>query len=166
MLVFFLGEVIVLFFLLLVCCCFYYNLFDLIMCLGCCFEGLCVLFVLFSVLVIFVELGVGMEYYLIFDEWYIFVWLEFCVILIFIGEYLFRLFSWFELVKYVFSFWGFIDLVMILLLYVMWLWLEISLNYMFVWCVMWVICVLCIFKLLCFMLFLCVFWSVIISVCY
>ncbi|VDZ99938.1 membrane transport protein [Salmonella enterica subsp. enterica] len=47
-----------------------------------------------------------------------FVWLELCVTLIFTGEYLLRLFSWPAPAKYVFSFWGFIDLVTILPLYV------------------------------------------------
>ncbi|MEA7568217.1 hypothetical protein ONJ95_07245, partial [Salmonella enterica subsp. enterica serovar Virginia] len=37
------------------------------------------LFALLSVLVIFVESGVGTEYHLTFDEWHIFVWLELCV---------------------------------------------------------------------------------------
>ncbi len=109
----------------------YHNLFDLTTRSSRRFEGLCALFALLSVLVIFVESGVGTEYHLTFDEWHIFVWLELCVTLIFTGEYLLRLFSWPEPAKYVFSFWGFIDLVTILPLYVMWLWPEISLNYMF-----------------------------------
>ncbi|SUH37152.1 membrane transport protein [Salmonella enterica subsp. enterica] len=92
-----------------------------------------------------------------------FVWLELCVTLIFTGEYLLRLFSWPEPAKYVFSFWGFIDLVTILPLYVMWLWPEISLNYMFAWRAMRAIRVLRILKLLRFMPSLRVFWSAIIS---
>lgn len=103
----------------------YHNLFDLTTRSGRRFEGLCALFALLSVLVIFVESGVGTEYHLTFDEWHIFVWLELCVTLIFTGEYLLRLFSWPEPAKYVFSFWGFIDLVTILPLYVMWLWPEL-----------------------------------------
>lgn len=141
----------------------YHNLFDLTTRSGRRFEGLCALFALLSVLVIFVESGVGTEYHLTFDEWHIFVWLELCVTLIFTGEYLLRLFSWPEPVKYVFSFWGFIDLVTILPLYVMWLWPEISLNYMFAWRAMRAIRVLRILKLLRFMPSLRVFWSAIIS---
>ncbi|HAR9949057.1 TPA: ion transporter [Salmonella enterica subsp. enterica serovar Typhimurium] len=141
----------------------YHNLFDLTTRSGRRFEGLCALFALLSVLVIFVESGVGTEYHLTFDEWHIFVWLELCVTLIFTGEYLLRLFSWPEPAKYVFSFWGFIDLVTILPLYVMWLWPEISLNYMFAWRAMRAIRVLRILKLLRFMPSLRVFWSAIIS---
>ncbi|MGS9064225.1 ion transporter, partial [Salmonella enterica subsp. enterica serovar Infantis] len=79
------------------------------------------------------------------------------------GEYLLRLFSWPEPAKYVFRFWGFIDLVTILPLYVMWLWTEISLNYMFAWRAMRAILVLRILKLLRYMPTLRVFWSAIIS---
>jgi voltage-gated potassium channel len=48
-------------------------------------------------------------------------------------EYLLRVFCWPNPAKYVFSFWGFIDLATILPLYVMWLWPEISLDYVFAW---------------------------------
>ncbi len=51
----------------------YHNLFDLTTRSGRRFEGLCALFALLSVLVIFVESGVGTEYHLTFDEWHIFV---------------------------------------------------------------------------------------------
>lgn len=141
----------------------YHNLFDLTTRSGRRFEGVCALFALLSVLVIFVESGVGTEYHLTFDEWHIFVWLELCITLIFTGEYLLRLFSWPAPAQYIFSFWGFIDLVTILPLYVMWLWPEISLNYMFAWRAMRAIRVLRILKLLRFMPSLRVFWSAIIS---
>ncbi|KAA1337825.1 ion transporter, partial [Escherichia coli] len=65
--------------------------------------------------------------------------------------------------KYVFSFWGFIDLATILPLYVMWLWPEISLNYVFAWRAMRAIRVLRILKLLRFMPSLRVFWVAIVS---
>ena len=66
-----------------------------------------------------------------YEEWHIFVWLELIVTLVFTAEYVLRVISWPNPAKYVFSFWGFIDLATILPLYVMWLWPEISLNYVF-----------------------------------
>lgn len=65
--------------------------------------------------------------------------------------------------RYVFSFWGFIDLATILPLYVMWLWPEISLSYVFARRAMRVIRVLRILKLLRFMPSLRIFWSAIVS---
>lgn len=70
------------------------------------FEGLCGLFALLSVLIIFIESGLGTQYHLTMDEWHLFVWLEFFVTLVFTLEYLLRVFSWSNPAKYVFSFWG------------------------------------------------------------
>jgi voltage-gated potassium channel len=88
-------------------------------------------FALLSVLVIFIESGAGTQYHLTFDEWHVFVWLELLVtwsLPLNISAY-----CWPNPAKYVFSFWGFIDLATILPLYVMWLWPEISLSYVFAW---------------------------------
>lgn len=126
-------------------------------------EGICGLFALLSVMIIFVESGVGTQYHLTFDEWHIFVWLELVVTLVFTLEYVLRVVSWPNPARYVFSFWGFIDLATILPLYVMWLWPEISLSYVFAWRAMRVIRVLRILKLLRFMPSLRVFWSAIMS---
>lgn len=109
----------------------YHRLFDLNTRSGRRGEGLCALFALLSVLVIFIESGLGTQYHLTLDEWHIFVWLELIITLVFTLEYLLRLVSWPNPAKYVFSFWGLIDLATILPLYVMWLWPEISLNYVF-----------------------------------
>ena len=40
------------------------------------FEGVCGLFALISVVVIFFESGAGTQYHLTYDEWHIFVWIE------------------------------------------------------------------------------------------
>ncbi|MDN8598801.1 ion transporter [Citrobacter enshiensis] len=141
----------------------YHLLFDLNTRSGRRFEGICGLFALLSVLIIFIESGLGTQYHLTYSEWHTFVWLELFVTLVFTCEYLLRLLTWPNPAKYVFSFWGFIDLATILPLYVMWLWPEISLNYVFAWRAMRAIRVLRILKLLRFMPSLRVFWSAIIS---
>ncbi len=141
----------------------YHLLFDLNTPSGRRFEGLCGLFALLSVVIIFVESGLGTQYHLTFDEWHLFVWLELGVTLIFTMEYLLRAFCWPNPRAYVFSFWGIIDLATILPLYVMWLWPEISLSYVFAWRAMRAIRVLRILKLLRFMPSLRVFWQAILS---
>ncbi len=127
------------------------------------FEGLCGLFALLSVLVIFIESGLGTQYHLTLDEWHIFVWLELLVTAVFTLEYLLRIATWPNPLHYIFSFWGLIDLATILPLYVMWLWPEISLNYVFAWRAMRAIRALRILKLLRFMPSLNVFWRAIVS---
>lgn len=127
------------------------------------FEGLCGLFALISVIIIFVESGLGIQYHLTFDEWHLFVWLEVVATVVFTLEYLLRAFCWPKPAKYVFSFWGFIDLATILPLYVMFLWPEIGQNYVFAWRAMRAIRVLRILKLLRFMPSLRIFWSAILS---
>lgn len=139
----------------------YRTLFDLDTRSGRRFEGMCALFALLSVIVIFVESGVGTQYHLTFEEWRVFVWLEVFITLVFTLEYLLRLCCWANPAKYVFSFWGIIDLATILPLYVMWLWPEISLSYVFAWRAMRVLRVLRILKLLRFMPSLRIFWSAI-----
>ena len=111
----------------------YHLLFDQNRRSGRRFEGLCGLFALLSVLVIFIESGLGTQYHLTLDEWHIFVWLELLVTAVFTLEYLLRIATWPNPLHYIFSFWGLIDLATILPLYVMWLWPEISLNYVFAW---------------------------------
>jgi hypothetical protein len=54
------------------------------------FEGLCGLFALLSVVIIFIESGAGTQYHLTFDEWHVFVWLELAITLVFTAEYLLR----------------------------------------------------------------------------
>ncbi|WP_159871165.1 MULTISPECIES: ion transporter [unclassified Raoultella] len=127
------------------------------------FEGLCGVFALLSVVVIFVESGLGTQYHLTVDEWHIFVWLELFVTAVFTLEYILRIISWPNPLRYIFSFWGLIDLATILPLYVMWLWPEISINYVFAWRAMRAIRALRILKLLRFMPSLNIFWAAIVS---
>lgn len=141
----------------------YHLLFDTETLSGRRVEALCGLFALLSVLIIFVESGVGTQYHLTSDEWHLFIWLELVVTLVFTLEYLLRVACWPNPAKYIFSFWGFIDLATILPLYVMWLWPEISLNYVFAWRAMRAIRVLRILKLLRFMPSLRVFWVAVFS---
>ncbi len=61
----------------------YHLLFDQNRRSGRRFEGLCGLFALLSVLVIFIESGLGTQYHLTLDEWHIFVWLELLVTAVF-----------------------------------------------------------------------------------
>ena len=99
----------------------YHLLFDQTRRSGRRFEGLCGIFALLSVLVIFIESGLGTQYHLTFDEWHIFVWLELFVTAVFTLEYFLRIISWPKPFSYIFSFWGVIDLATILPLYVMWI---------------------------------------------
>ncbi len=69
----------------------YHLLFDQNRRSGRRFEGLCGLFALLSVLVIFIESGLGTQYHLTLDEWHIFVWLELLVTAVFTPEYLLRI---------------------------------------------------------------------------
>lgn len=141
----------------------YHLLFDQNRRSGRHFEGLCGIFALLSVLVIFIESGLGTQYHLTLDEWHIFVWLELIVTAVFTFEYFLRIISWPNPLKYIFSFWGIIDLATILPLYVMWLWPEISIEYVFAWRAMRAIRALRILKLLRFMPSLNIFWSAIVS---
>lgn len=141
----------------------YHLLFDQNRRSGRHFEGFCGLFALLSVLVIFIESGLGTQYHLTLDEWHIFVWLELVVTAVFTFEYFLRIISWPNPLKYIFSFWGIIDLATILPLYVMWLWPEISIEYVFAWRAMRAIRALRILKLLRFMPSLNIFWTAIVS---
>jgi voltage-gated potassium channel len=67
------------------------------------FRGLCGVFALLSVLVIFIESGLGTQYHLTLDEWHIFVWLELVVTAVFTFEYFLRIISWPNPLKYIFS---------------------------------------------------------------
>ena len=66
----------------------YHLLFDQTRRSGRRFEGLCGLFALLSVVIIFVESGLGSQYHLSLDEWHVFVWLEFGITAVFTAEYI------------------------------------------------------------------------------
>ena len=141
----------------------YHLLFDQRTRTGRRFEALCGLFALLSVIVIFIESGIGTTYHLTFDEWHAFVMFEVGFTLMFTLEYCLRVFCWPKPAKYVFSFWGFIDLATILPLYVILLWPQIGVEYLFAWRAMRVIRVLRILKLLRLMPALNSLWSAIVN---
>lgn len=141
----------------------YHFLFDQRTRTGRRFEALCGLFALLSVVVIFIESGIGTTYHLTFDEWHAFVMFEVGFTLMFTLEYCLRVFCWPKPAKYVFSFWGFIDLATILPLYVILLWPQIGVEYLFAWRAMRVIRVLRILKLLRLMPALNSLWSAIVN---
>ncbi|MFK3659828.1 ion transporter [Scandinavium sp. NPDC088450] len=93
-------------------------------------ELFCGLFALFSVVIVFIESGFGTQYHLTFDQWRGFMLLEVFITLAFTFEYVLRILCWPRPAKYVFSFWGLLDLITILPLYILWLWPEIGLNYL------------------------------------
>lgn len=126
-------------------------------------EALCGLFALFSVVIIFVESGFGTQYHLTFEQWHTFMLLELFITLVFTLEYVLRVLCWPSPARYVFSFWGIIDLITTLPLYVMWLWPEFSFHYLFIWRALRTIRVLRILKLLRYMPSLQIFWTAIVS---
>ena len=123
-------------------------------------ELFCGLFALFSVAMVFIESGFGTQYHLAFDQWRRFMLLEVFITLVFTLEYFLRVFCWPRPEKYVFSFWGILDLLTILPLYIMWLWPEIGFNYLLAFRT---IRVLRILKLLRNMPSLRIFWEAIVS---
>lgn len=126
-------------------------------------EAMCGALALFSVFAVFIESALGTQYHPNDRQWQLFVFLELGFTLIFTFEYLLRVFCWPSPAKYVFSFWGFIDLATLLPLYVLWLWPEIGVNYVFAWRAMRAICVLRILKLLRYMPSLNALWQSIIQ---
>ncbi len=123
-------------------------------------ELFCGLFALFSVVIVFIESGFGTQYHLSFGQWRSFMLLEVFVTLVFTLEYFLRVLCWPKPEKYVFSFWGILDLITILPLYIMWLWPEIGVNYLLMFRT---IRVLRILKLLRNMPSLRIFWVAIVS---
>ncbi|MCS2147503.1 ion transporter [Scandinavium manionii] len=126
-------------------------------------EALCGFFALFSVVIIFVESALDSHYHLTFDQWHTFVYLELLITVVFTAEYFLRVLCWSQPAKYVFSFWGIIDLITVLPMYVLWLWPEISVNYVFAWRALRTIRILRVLKLLRYMSSLRIFWLAIVS---
>ncbi|MER0125899.1 ion transporter [Franconibacter daqui] len=126
-------------------------------------EALCGLLALLSVVVVFIESGIGTQYHLNYSQWRLFVLLETAFTLAFTLEYLLRVFTWPQPARYVFSFWGIIDLATLLPLYIMWLWPEFTSSYFFAWRALRAIRVLRILKLLRFMPALDSIWRAIIN---
>ena len=126
-------------------------------------EALCGLLALLSVVVVFIESGIGTQYHLNYSQWRLFVLLETAFTLAFTLEYLLRVITWPQPARYVFSFWGIIDLATLLPLYIMWLWPEFTSSYFFAWRALRAIRVLRILKLLRFMPALDSIWRAIIN---
>lgn len=126
-------------------------------------EALFGLLALLSVALVFIESATESQYHLTYDEWHIFVWAELFFTFIFTIEYFLRVLSWPKPVRYVFSFWGFIDLATILPLYVIWLWPEIGFTWLFTWRAMRAIRALRILRLLRFMPALNSLWQAVIN---
>ncbi len=97
------------------------------------------------------------------QEWHLFIWIEIGFTLIFTFEYILRVIAWPRPVRYVFSFWGVIDLATMLPLYVLWLWPELAIHYFFAWRAMRAIRVLRILKLLRYMPALQSLWRAVIN---
>lgn len=129
----------------------YHVLFDQRSRSGRRFEALCGFLALLSVIAVFLESNIGHQLTLTPSEWRTFIGIEILFTLIFTVEYFLRVLTWPQPVKYVFSFWGIIDLVTMMPLYVLWLWPELALHYYFAWRAMRAIRVLRILKLLRYM---------------
>lgn len=129
----------------------YHFLFDQNTLSGRQFEAFCGLLALLSVAVVFTESSVGSDPRLTLGEWQLFIWLEIIFTLLLTCEYLLRVLTWPKPARYVFSFWGIIDLATMLPLYVLWLWPEFTIHYYFAWRAMRAIRVLRILKLLRYM---------------
>ncbi|WP_312584791.1 ion transporter [Atlantibacter sp.] len=143
----------------------YYLLFDQRTRSGRYFEVLCGFFALLSVLAVFIEsdLGQGSALLANAEKLSLFVWIEIAFTALFTLEYFLRLLVWPNPARYVFSFWGFIDLATILPLYVLILWPEIATNYLYFWRVMRVLRVLRILKILRIMPSVTTFWVAIVN---
>ncbi len=115
------------------------------------FEAFCGLLAMLSVAVVFIESSVGGDVTLTYTEWRLFIWLEILFTFLFTVEYFLRVLIWPKPIKYVFSFWGIIDLATMLPLYVLWLWPELAIHYFFAWRAMRAVRVLRILKLLRYM---------------
>lgn len=127
------------------------------------FEALCGLLALLSVITIFIESSMGSQLTFTPQEWHLFIWIEIGFTLIFTFEYILRVIAWPRPVRYVFSFWGVIDLATMLPLYVLWLWPELAIHYFFAWRAMRAIRVLRILKLLRYMPALQSLWRAVIN---
>ncbi len=127
------------------------------------FEALCGLLALLSVITIFIESSMGSQLTFTPQAWHLFIWIEIGFTLIFTFEYILRVIAWPRPVRYVFSFWGVIDLATMLPLYVLWLWPELAIHYFFAWRAMRAIRVLRILKLLRYMPALQSLWRAVIN---
>lgn len=94
------------------------------------FEVFWVITTLVSVLTLFVESAEPHKISLQIKDGSVFLLLEYVFTLIFSVEYILRVLTTPRPLQYIVSFFGFIDLVTLLPLYIFWLWPEMTLNYM------------------------------------
>ncbi|AFJ46998.1 ion transporter [Shimwellia blattae] len=116
-----------------------------------------------SVLVIFLETGLASGPGTLLARTHLFEWAELFFTLAFSIEYLLRVISTPRPWRYIFSFWGFVDLATTIPLYVFWLWPEIGAEYVSVWRAMRAIRALRIMKLLRLMPTLNSFWQAVLE---
>ncbi|WNN50485.1 ion transporter [Siccibacter colletis] len=114
-------------------------------------EAFCGLMALLSVIVVFFESSRMMRHNSAPPHPGIWLSIEVAFTLFFTLEYLLRLILAARPARYVFSFWGILDLATLLPLYVYWLWPEIAVSYLFIWRAMRAVRALRILKLLRYM---------------
>lgn len=114
-------------------------------------EAFCGLMALLSVIVVFFESSMMMRHNSAPPHPGIWLSIEVAFTLFFTLEYLLRLILAARPARYVFSFWGILDLATLLPLYVYWLWPEIAVSYLFIWRAMRAVRALRILKLLRYM---------------
>ncbi|WP_426448986.1 ion transporter [Siccibacter colletis] len=114
-------------------------------------EAFCGLMALLSVIVVFFESSIMTRHDAAPPHPGIWLSIEVAFTLFFTLEYLLRLILAARPARYVFSFWGILDLATLLPLYVYWLWPEIAVSYLFIWRAMRAVRALRILKLLRYM---------------
>ncbi|MBJ3815543.1 ion transporter [Shimwellia pseudoproteus] len=127
------------------------------------FEILFGVFDVLSVLTIFFETGLSSAPGTVIARSHIFEWLELFFTLVFSIEYVLRAISTPNPLRYIFSFWGIIDLATTIPLYVFWLWPNIGGEYVVIWRAMRAIRALRILKLLRLMPTLNSFWQAVVE---
>lgn len=141
----------------------YIFLFDVGTPAGRRFEIFWVVTTLVSVLTLFVESAEPHKIYLDLKDASVFLLLEYVFTLLFSLEYVLRVLTTPRPLKYVVSFFGFIDLITTLPLYIFWLWPEIALNYMMAIRLLRVLRLLRLIKLLRYMGSANVLWETLVS---
>ncbi|BCQ40185.1 ion transporter [Erwinia rhapontici] len=108
----------------------YIFLFDVSSPAGRRFEIFWVITTLVSVMTLFIESAEPHKITLQLKEASVFLLLEYAFTLLFSLEYVLRLLTTERPMRYVFSFFGIVDLITTLPLYIFWLWPDIALRYM------------------------------------
>ncbi|WP_455814727.1 ion transporter [Pseudomonas graminis] len=141
----------------------YIFLFDVSTPAGRRFEIFWVITTLISVFTLFVESAEPHKIYLDLKDAPVFLLLEYVFTLLFSLEYVLRVLTTPRPLQYVVSFFGFIDLITTLPLYIFWLWPEIALSYMMAIRLLRVLRLLRLIKLLRYMGSANVLWETLVS---